>query len=276
MSTKVKNSVSVLKNDGVLHASKKALIWVLRQVRRRAGPIAKRRLKISKQLNRLFNSTVSYGPFRGLKLTTDSWWGGADRSSVLLGLYEQEVLDSLTHIPNRYKIFIDLGAADGYYGIGVLINNLFEKSYCFEISERGQEVIRNNALLNNVSDRVEVRGIANNNFYNQISADDLGHSVLFIDIEGGEFDLLDKTTFSIFKRSIIFVELHDWLFEDGDAKLKKLRDDSLITHTISELTMTSRDLSKFDVLKKFSDTDRWLICSEGRGQLMTWLRFDPL
>ena len=73
---------------------------------------------------------------------------------MILGLYEQEVLESLTNIPKKYKTFIDLGAADGYYGIGVLVNNLFENSFCFESTERGQNVIRENAKLNGVADKI--------------------------------------------------------------------------------------------------------------------------
>ncbi|MCX6119705.1 MAG: hypothetical protein NT027_19390, partial [Proteobacteria bacterium] len=82
-------------------------------------------------------------------------------------------------------------------------------------------------------------------------------------------------TFSAFNKSIIFVELHDWFFEDGEEKLKKLKNDSTSTHVLTELTMGSRDLSIFPDLNKLHDNDRWLICSEGRGQLMKWLRFDP-
>ena len=36
------------------------------------------------------------------------------------------------------------------------------------------------------------------------------------------------------------------------------------------------DLSEFEELKEWSDTDRWLVCSEGRPKLMTWWRLDPL
>ena len=87
--------------------------------------------------------------------------------------------------------------------------------------------------------------------------------------------MIDKETFIAFNNSIIFVELHDWFFEDGQEKLQKLKNDSISTHVVTELTMGSRDLSIFPELKKIHDNDRWLICSEGRGQLMTWLRFDP-
>lgn len=273
----VKKLKSAIKRDGVILATRRAFGWAIRRIGLRTSDrIGLRMLEISKELDKFFNSTVAYGPFRGLRFTSESWWCGSDRSPILLGLYEQEVLESLASIPKSYNTFIDLGAADGYYGIGVLINNLFEKSYCFEISDVGQEVIRKNARLNNVSDRVKVFGIANEGFYNLIAAEDLVRSVLFVDIEGGEFDLLDKSTFDAFKKAIIFIELHDWLVENGPEKLKRLKDDCLATHVVSELTTTSRDLSKFAELKKYNDTDRWLICSERRAQMMTWLRLDPI
>jgi len=266
-----------LKQRGVTLTIKKVLAWGLSKVGiKRRDPINLRRLELSKYLDNVFNSTVKYGPFQGLKLQKESWWGTADKGSMLLGLYEQEILVSLTCIPNSYDTFIDLGAADGYYGIGVLINKLFEKSYCFEISEKGRRVIESNAKLNNVMDRVEIFGIAEKVFYKEIPSDRIDNTVLFVDIEGAEFDLFDENTFTAFNKAIIFIELHDWFFLDGAEKLRKLRKDALATHAITELTMASRDLSKFNELKKLNDTDRWLICSEGRSQLMTWLRFDPI
>jgi len=230
---------------------------------------------LSNHLDLLFNSTVRYGPFAGFKFGSKSWWGGADRGSMLLGLYEREVLDSLVNIPPTHKTFIDLGAADGYYGVGVLINSLFERSYCFEMSSAGQLVIGENALINNVSDKVKIHGYADKDFYKVIPSEYYSNSVLFIDIEGAEFDLLDINIFREFKDAVIFIELHDWFFEDGDDRLKKLKLDASQFFTISELTTTARDMSKFIELKHFSDDDRWLICSEGRGRLMTWLRLDP-
>lgn len=268
--------INSVKDDGLFSAIKRATIWLLGKLGIRPNDaIHKRRIKISNTLDKLYNSTVRYGPFAGLKLTNQTWWGSANRGSMLLGLYEKEVLDSLKNIPKKYNTFIDLGAADGYYGIGVLINNLFEKSICYEISKEGRETIKNNAGLNNVLHRVYIRGAAKKNFYNELPSRVLSNSLLFIDIEGAEFELIDKATFEAFGNSIIFIELHEWFFDDGKEKLRKLTDDSKSTHVITELTMGSRDLSVFPELKTLPDDDRWLICSEGRGQLMTWLRFDP-
>jgi hypothetical protein len=267
--------ISIAKKDAYLITTKNPIIWIISKLGIRKDSIYKRRIEISKKIDALFNSTVKYGPFKGLKLSTESWWGSTDRASMLFGLYEKEVLDSLQNIPKEYTTFIDLGAADGYYGIGVLVNNLFEKSICYEISEEGRKTIRDNAQINKVQNKVEIRGKAKKIFYDELSSDILSKSVLLIDIEGSEFELVDKETFKTLNNSIVFIELHDWFFVDGATKLQKLKNDSISTHTITEITMGARDPSIFPELKKLHDNDRWIICSEGRKQLMTWLRFDP-
>jgi hypothetical protein len=281
---------SEVDKNNFFYANKKAFLWILHylgisqttyNILKKIGikssydTISDRRVELSKQLDKIFNSTVRYGTFKGLKFSKTSWWGINDRGSVLLGLYEKELLQSLQNIPKKYNTFIDLGAADGYYGIGVLVSNLFKKSICYEISEKGREVIRDNAVLNNVLDRVEIRSIAKNNFYSEIDTNIISNAVLFVDIEGAEFELFDTNTFAAFSKSIVFIELHDWFFVDGSEKLQKIKYDSILTHTITEITMKDRDISIFPELKEFHDSDRWLICSEGRSRLMTWLRFDP-
>ena len=196
---------------------------------------------------------------------------------MLLGLYEKEVSISLQNIPDRYKILIDLGSADGYYGIGTLVNGMFEKSYCYEMNVVSQKIMKKNAELNNVASRVLIRGLADKYFYKDFKNDEIDQSILLVDIEGAEFDLFDKNLFEKFSKSIIFIELHPWIFKNnGREEIQKLENNAREYFTIEKITTTSRDLSEFEELKKWSDTDRWLICSEGRPKLMTWWRLDPL
>jgi hypothetical protein len=86
---------------------------------------------------------------------------------------------------------------------------------------------------------------------------------------------LDINLFKALKGSIIFIELHPWMVENGAQKLAKLKSEASIDFNITEITTTSRDMSVFPELRNFNDTDRWLICSESRKQLMTWFRLDP-
>jgi len=231
---------------------------------------------ISDRIANHYQNTIAYGPLKGFRFVEESHWSAADRGGMILGLYEQEMLNELRNIPSNYKTFIDLGAADGYYGVGVVVGKLFEKSYCYEITEAGRSVIRKNADRNMVSSQVIVRGEATREIATEIPRDEIDSSVLFVDIEGGEFNLFDSKLFFDFKRSIIFIETHEFFHLDGKEKLKKLISDSQSTHHVKHIRMGGRDLSVFPELYGWNDFDRWILCAEGRPQLMTWLRFDPI
>ncbi|WP_296020002.1 hypothetical protein [uncultured Agrobacterium sp.] len=237
----------------------------------------KLRLHLSNSLASFHGNRVAHGPFKGLLLGADTHWGeGADRGGMILGLYEQEILNIVDEIPARYRTFIDLGAADGYYGLGMLVNNRFHTSYCYEITERGREVIAANAVLNGVADRVIIRGEATREFYNDLPAEVRDQSLVLVDIEGAEFDLIDAGTFAAFSKAMIVIEIHDWMVENGPEKMAKLQVDAARTHRVTEIKMGARDLSGIPELQSMPDTQRWLLCSENRARVMVWLRFDPI
>ena len=275
-----KKFIDEVQEKGVLVALKKLISWSIFKLNYNLeilDPFEKRKKFLSNKLLEEFNGVIRYGPFKGLRFNSESSWGAGDRASMLLGLYEKEILASLKNIPDKYKTFIDLGAADGYYGIGALVNGMFEKSYCYEMSVVGQKIIKKNAELNNVAHKVLIRGVADKYFYKDFTNNEIDQSVLLVDIEGAEFDLFDRNLFKKFSKSIIYIELHPFIFkEDGREKLQKLENDAREYFTIKKITTTSRDLSEFKELKEWADTDRWLICSEGRTNLMTWWRLDPL
>ncbi len=224
---------------------------------------------------REFDATIHYGPLKGVRIPRKSHWGRLDKAPMLFGLYEQEVLQALLEVAPRFPHFIDLGAADGYYGVGMVAAGHFERSTCFEISPRGRQLIAENARENGVAEKVEILGKAEPGFHSDISADIRQKSVLFVDIEGAEFDVLSDDVFAAFARSVIIVELHDWAVPDGAAKLAHLRRLAEKTHTIRELTTTARDLSVFPELDLLNDSERWLVCSEHRGQRMRWWVMTP-
>jgi lipopolysaccharide biosynthesis glycosyltransferase len=232
------------------------------------------RKRLSTLVCKVHNNVVAYGPFKGLKLTANSFWSGSDHGGMILGLYEQEVINVLSSISPRRRVLINLGGGDGYYSVGALVADLFDTSYCFEIDEKGREVILANAELNNVANRVRILGEASKNFYEEIEISDLNNSVLLVDIEGGEYDILNREIFRVFEHCPIVVELHEW---DPDAadRISQLKAAAADTHSVEEFKMGSRDLSSFSELIGFNDDDRWLLCSEGRPYMMKWLFFEP-
>jgi len=236
-----------------------------------------RRKQLALYVANLYGWKVAFGPFVGMKISQSSWWGQTDLGGKILGFYELEVLKTLCKInKTKYKSFIDLGAADGYYAVGIVLSKMFDHSICFEMSKHGRQVIRQNAEINNVLNKISVYGFADENFDNLIPQLRLSEAVLLIDIEGAEFNLLSEKMLSKLRYSFLIVELHEFMIENGDVELKLLIDRLQKYFKIEWLTTGSRDLSQFEALQNFNDTDRWLMCSEGRMQLQKWIVCEPL
>ncbi len=268
--------VQLVKHKSLLAALRASGGFFIRRIGLGRYAVDKRRRNLSKLIDATYNSTVAYGPFAGLRLGPLSWWGVTDRGSMLLGIYEQELLRSIHTLAGRHDFLIDLGAADGYYAIGCQLADIVKHTICFELSDVGREAIARNAEINGVHNNIEIRGTAGKNFFLDIPEHAKSSSLVLVDIEGAEFDVFDANAFNEFRNSTIFIEIHEWFFSDGVQRLEKMVEDSRKTHVYSEITTSGRDLSSFPELALFSDTDRWLICSEGRSRLMRWLRFDPL
>jgi Methyltransferase FkbM domain len=238
--------------------------------------IKRKKRLLAERFDRQFNSIVAYGPFKGLKLPAYSWWGKSDRAAMLFGFYEQEVQAALFNKPAQYDTFIDIGAADGYYALGAVVSGQFKKSICYESSEKGRLVIAENARLNNVEHLVEINGMATREVLKEFCDDGRMNSVILVDIEGGEFDLFDDALLERIKKNILIIEIHDFLFPDGDEKRMEFQRLLEKHFKVSVFSTSKRDLSPYAELWKLADTDRWLLCSENRPVLMSWIRLDPL
>lgn len=238
--------------------------------------VATTRRRLANHFNNHFDAQIAYGPFKGFRFVPDSWWGATDRASMLFGFYEQEVLAAIVAASGERDIFIDIGAADGYYGVAAVSQNLFKQSYLFEISKEGQAVIAQTAKLNKAEDRITIYGEADADTLEAIDAEHRRDAVVLVDIEGAEFGFLSDSVISLLKDSVVVIEIHDWLQPNGEAELAQLRE-RLTQHFSLEVVLTAaRDLSIYPELQMLSDTERWLLCSEGRGQLMQWWVLTPL
>jgi len=59
----------------------------------RSENIQQRKERISLDVFDSLEGQVRYGPFKGLKLNRDTWWGKLNLGSQCLGLYEKHILD---------------------------------------------------------------------------------------------------------------------------------------------------------------------------------------
>jgi tRNA G46 methylase TrmB len=108
-----------------------------------------------------YNYEVAYGPFKGMKLNKDIWWSKNDRITQTLGTYEEHILESLIDFRNKGATrLIDIGAADGYFAVGMAYAKIYKNVYAFEIEQQGRYRIAENAYANGCKDSLIIQGEA--------------------------------------------------------------------------------------------------------------------
>jgi hypothetical protein len=214
------------------------------------------------------DATVQSGPFEGMRLCLRSSWGDGDIAPKLLGVYEQELHDTIYKFsPNDYTEIIDIGAAEGYYAIGLalLFKNLPVRAY--DTSELSHSILKENAALNGVSDQISVSGLCDGVLLESLA---VGRRLLVIlDCEGGEVELFrDSAVIMALRHSDLIIECHDFIYPGitGDLVAKFFP-----THLVEVLYCGGRNPNAFPFLANLPDTARWTAICENRPVLMNWI-----
>lgn len=149
-------------------------------------------------------SSVMSGPFTGMKFERK-----CGDISKLLGTYELELHDVFSKLKNRnYSRIIDIGAAEGYYAVGVTRWNSNCSVIAFEANPELHKKISYLAKINNATSKIQIRGFCDVEQLNDMG-DNLNGAFLIVDIEGYEKELLDPRIIPLLQKSTILVETHD-------------------------------------------------------------------
>jgi hypothetical protein len=217
---------------------------------------------------------VRSGFFAGMRYVSNSV--GSAYLPKLLGIYERELSAPVESIcAGKPGLIVDIGAAEGYYAIGLARRNPQAHMVAFEMEPTGQSALREMAGLNNVADRVEIRG--------KCEAPDLVAAlgdtpapVVVCDVEGYEEKLLDPQAVPALRQTTILVELHDFIIPGITEKLKERFG---ATHRIEHIWQQPRSRADFPwrtlgtalLPKSYLD---WAV-SEWRPVQMSWLWMVP-
>ena len=233
--------------------------------------VEKKRIILSSKISKIYNNTVQQGPFKGMIINEDQFWGPGDRSSKILGLYEKEIQDLIVSIQKdkNYSTFVDIGGADGFFAIGSLVNNLFEKCEVFEISKKGRNSIQKNSKKNNVYDSIKIHDKASKR--SLIKIDNINNSLILCDIEGGEYELFDEKLINEIYPSDIIIEIH----KNKENSLVNFEKRFTKTYSLTKITQEPRSLKNFKELENINDNNRALIMSEGRSGIQEWWYLSP-
>ena len=210
------------------------------------------------------------GPFKGM--TYGDFAHGSPIMPKLLGTYESELHPWVYEaIATDYDCLINVGCAEGYYSVGFAYAKPHLEAFAFDIAAITDEFVSKLAALNNLQERVHKAGLCTPENLETIASQH-ARSLLFIDVEGCEDDLLDLERAPSLRRCDIIVETHD-VFNHG------------ITRRLIERFWPSH---KFELISGLEDDDRAIpgivreritdpdfarvFVSEFRGMPELWLR----
>jgi hypothetical protein len=191
---------------------------------------------------------VVSGPFRGLLYGIVAH--ASAHSAKLLGTYEKELHGIIDEIrQERFERIIDIGAAEGYYAIGMALANDGQPAtvIAFEAQESGQQLLRAAAERNSVKN-IEIRGACDiHALATELTAG--GKTLIICDVEGYETELLDPEIVPGLRNSYVLVELHD---APGAPISEIIRERFCRSHSVTEVVSVERTWQDFPVKNVFA------------------------
>lgn len=196
-------------------------------------------------------NTIISGPFKYMKYVEVSV--GSELIPKLLGTYELELHDIIYNIlKNSYDLIIDIGAAEGYYAVGLAKKFPATKIVAYECNTDGQTLIRQMAKLNGIKENLEIKGLCTlENLINDLN--NVKSCLIILDAEGAENTLLDLVKIPNLKYCEILVEIHDHIISNvGLSIVNRFSSTHFITK-IAEKPRNTKDLPFFSLL------NRWIL-----------------
>jgi hypothetical protein len=203
----------------------------------------------------------------------------------LLGTYERELAHVIEEACSlRPELIIDLGAAEGYYAVGLALRNPEARIVAFEQKASGRAALQEMAKINRVLDRMEIHGrcqpadlqlrlVARRRELARVIA---RPCLVVCDVEGDEQVLLDPVAVPSVRAAFVLVETHDFICP---GILDELRRRFAPSHDIQYIWQCPRTRAEFP----FRSPGTWLFpksyldwaVSEWRPVRMSWLWMKP-
>lgn len=212
---------------------------------------------------------VISGPFKGLKMKQKF-----PTKPMLLGVWEKE-LSFIWETLNDMRNIIDVGAAEGFYAVGLAKKYPRKNIIAFEMNSKSRKTLEMIAKDNSVSN-IKIYGKCEFENLAKLRKKLYG-AIIIIDCEGYEIQLLEVKKLSIFEKTHILVEMHE-MYQPGCTKILKTRFAN--THHISEIKGQHRSICDWPNELKFirpffPRNDLLNFMDEGRPYPMNWLFMKP-
>ena len=109
---------------------------------------------VNRIIEKAVGRTVYLGPFAGMKYVNSTSEG--PYYPRLLGTYELELGPTIEELCQKsFDTIMAVGAAEGYYAVGLAIRNPQSRVIAFELNVKGQNLMRQMAKMNNIENTKE-------------------------------------------------------------------------------------------------------------------------
>jgi hypothetical protein len=217
---------------------------------------------------------VRGGPFVGMRYVGES--PSPQIGPCLLGMNELEIWPFIERQRSgNFDVFVNVGAAEGYYAVGMARGHAFPRVISYEGNRLGRVLTRVMATRNGVTAKLDVRGSCDPDAL-AATLSEYERPALLLDVEGYEETLADPVRVPQLRRTNMIIELHE--HERPMADILRLRFEA--THTIEEIwtrPRTAADLpaSLWPATVFFSRKRLLQLGTEGRVSAMRWWLMSP-
>lgn len=219
-----------------------------------------------------YPNAVQSGPFIGMLLPPPPAFIDA-RFEKTFGAYEHElfpVVQSLAAQPHAFASIINVGAADGFYTVGLARLFPDARLIAYEPNTVKTPVLLEMADLNRVRHRIELHGACTPEILRDLAPS--GPSLVIVDVDGYEKEVLDPSRVPWLGQATLLIETHDCLVAGVTALLKER---FAATHRITETSMSGPDLGTIPALAGLTMHQIDALVGSERPGLQTWLLLQP-
>jgi hypothetical protein len=210
--------------------------------------------------------TVRSGPFAGMLSAPVS--AGSLLSPRIIGSHESPIHSWIAEaIAQNYEKILDIGSGEGYYAVGFALKSPTSAVYAYDINRLARDNTLALANLNRVEDRIYLRDLCTIDEFNMEVSE---RTLIFCDIEGGEFDLLQPDLAPGLLRADLIVEAHDHR-RPGITETLVRR--FLPSHRIEIRYHCAKAAKEFPILSAIPASEHARLLEEARPLSQCWIRF---
>jgi hypothetical protein len=190
----------------------------------------------------------------------------------ILGTYELELRDTFEQCSAApFDLVIYIGAAEGYYAVGMALRNPRARVISFELNAMARHLFRVLANRNGVAGRLALHGCCHASSL-QAAIPPVGQCLVICDCEGAEATLLDPVSVPALSRATIIAEMHDHIIPRVTETIGQR---FAGTHEILVVPARARTLDDFPVGYSLANADALQAMDELRPRHMRWLVLKP-